>query len=281
VSKKSKRPGNPLRPPPVLYKYRSLARDGKEREYTAKILTANELYFASPGDWSAFPEDLKDKLDGRPEASYRARPSQKIRFHTDVLVSKGWRREVAHKAVTELVHNDQAALARLEQEAAERVRTWVPANVRVLCFSEVKSNRKMWEKYADSHRGICIGFQTEGAPEYEKFFQNAYRVGYTDRKRPVNYYREPTGEVNARRAFFEKGSEWAYEKEWRMVETRARPVGTEIFPKGMISCVILGAAISSEDEAQVRQWVARHPGPPAIQRVRFEPATGRLLICPG
>ncbi|MFC6520321.1 DUF2971 domain-containing protein [Undibacterium arcticum] len=37
-------------------------------------------------------------------------------------------------------------------------------NIGVMCLSEDKNNKLMWSHYADSHRGICIGFSTEYPP---------------------------------------------------------------------------------------------------------------------
>lgn len=88
------------------------------------------------------------------------------------------------------------------------------------CMTEEWSNRLMWSHYAQSHKGICIGFRTRPVDDQAPlpFAGNFLEVKYiTDR--PIWSLKAMMDGENQeeviKQALYRKDGVWAYEKEWR------------------------------------------------------------------
>lgn len=79
----------------------------------------------------------------------------------------------------------------------------------VISFTEAIDNIIMWSHYADSHKGMAIGFN----PKHE-FFKELERIRYTT-QRP-NLRKEFSAFWGAE--LFFKSDQWMYEKEWRLIK---------------------------------------------------------------
>ena len=118
----------------------------------------------------------------------------------------------------------------------------------------------MWAHYADSHRGFVVGLETDhdslknradGVP------RRCQRVLYT-RDRPKQ---ETLTDLTAEEAFFTKSLDWAYEREWRMLDSvfhadkelggAAEPVFLFDFHPDAVREVILGARMNRDSSAEV------------------------------
>lgn len=89
----------------------------------------------------------------------------------------------------------------------------------ILCFSRDWHNPVMWGHYAQSHRGLCLGFDVDESV--------AMSVRYVSKRIPLDHYLDPStseAEVRALAAKFAstKYAHWRYEKEircWASLET--------------------------------------------------------------
>lgn len=70
-----------------------------------------------------------------------------------------------------------------------------------------------------------------------------------------------------RRGLLTKSLDWAYEKEWRALETKG--TGPRVLPEGLISAVILGAKMKPEDRELLLSWARQHPTPLEIREARL------------
>lgn len=88
----------------------------------------------------------------------------------------------------------------------------------VLSLSEDEKNILMWSHYADSHKGYCIGFNSQ-----HDFF-NAKRSEHDEfnHLREVYYTTDfPDKHINSLESidvFLTKAIDWRYEKEWRIIK---------------------------------------------------------------
>jgi DUF2971 family protein len=86
----------------------------------------------------------------------------------------------------------------------------------VLSLAENKDSLLMWAHYTDSYRGFLIGLE---GPEAILATESRHRdVG------PVSYcHHRPSGakfrQITIEELCFRKSSEWAYEREWRIVDS--------------------------------------------------------------
>jgi hypothetical protein len=88
--------------------------------------------------------------------------------------------------------------------------------VGVCCFSLNPLSNLMWSHYADSHRGVCIGFKYN-------ILQNNVRakVNYQKSKLKLPSFFMELGEADKnqhiRNVLFTKSKEWKYENEYRII----------------------------------------------------------------
>lgn len=88
----------------------------------------------------------------------------------------------------------------------------------IACFSEKSDDILMWSHYADSHKGICLEFDTSFDP-----FDTIRNVTYSDKLPEFNM-----AEILVRgnyESYFKvmrtKHIDWKYEKEWRILTQNA------------------------------------------------------------
>ncbi len=147
---------------------------------------------------------------------------------------------------------DGAALLR------ESIYAALNRNVGILSLTEVADDTLMWAHYADSHRGILIGFDEKHA-----FFNRRRSEGdefYF--LRSVLYAELPAAPSLAKlegdAIFVTKGEKWEYEREWRMlapltdatrcVETDGDSVYLYSFPADALATIVIGARAASSLE---------------------------------
>jgi hypothetical protein len=87
------------------------------------------------------------------------------------------------------------------------------SDLKVLCFSEDCDNLLLWAHYADSHKGMCVEFNTEKVLEarHLSFCRVIYRENPEIACDPLISL------------FLTKSTHWEYEKEWRLLP----PIGTQ------------------------------------------------------
>lgn len=141
--------------------------------------------------------------------------------------------------------------------------------VGILSLSAENDHVLMWSHYADYHKGICLRFKAKGS------FGEAHRVRYVPERRPIDLlHRDREALVDA---VLTKAEFWRYEQEWRIVDPYNGP-GSRGFAPELLDAVILGANIRDEDEAMVREWVAKRPI--AFLRARIDDERYRMKIIP-
>jgi len=136
-------------------------------------------------------------------------------------------------------------------------------NVGILSLTEVPDDLLMWAHYADSHRGILIGFDERHAffnrrrSENDEFYF-LRKVFYADIPPAPSIL---TIEGNA--MFVTKGTKWAYEREWRLlaplkdssrcVKVAGDSVHLYSFPPDALTSIVIGARAVATMEDAVRK----------------------------
>lgn len=111
------------------------------------------------------------------------------------------------------------------------------------CFSTDYKSNLMWSHYADNNKGICVEYDIGLLEQNNSIFKNIYPIIYCQ-KRPfeisikeiaeivesqkwLNYDIQNKGIADYNKLFqvlslfLFKGEEWEYEKEWRVIYTKA------------------------------------------------------------
>lgn len=109
------------------------------------------------------------------------------------------------------------------------------------CFSESNDNTLMWSHYADSHRGFCVEYDIKAHIDNScAAYSHLFPIIYTQNryiKKNIEYLIESHYELKKAiqedyvydsfdplddilPLFLTKGSEWEYEREWRIIYTK-------------------------------------------------------------
>lgn len=227
-----------------LYKFRSLASDFEE--FTERILTHNELYFAAPVAFN-------DPFDCLPVLSASASDEEFLKHMEDVfdrqfpIMSRQDRDAYAKIALQKHQSNSNSpeAIGRLNDVMRQITNT-----VGVLSLAQYPDHILMWSHYADSHRGVCFRFK---ASSTTPFFGRAQSVSYQAERPIVNLFRDPPyKQVNS--ALLTKADIWSYEKEWRVIEHDLGP-GVYEFPQSQLDGIIFGTRTKPSHKAKISELV--------------------------
>ena len=229
-----------------LYKYRP------DNDHTINILKNNELYFS-------FIEEINDPFDCRVNLLL---PNNKKEWE-DHAKKHNIPEAIARQAITvlEQINFDSEKVIKLYEKTNFKTIT-------LCCLSEVKDNILMWSHYSNSHRGICIGFETiidqnslciktddptlnnHDNPAYHKTIpidKVEYKINYPE---PYDFL---TSNHHYLYKFFKtKSIDWQYERERRITmpyhDIKKRLIK---YDKSALKEVILGCKTNDEFKQQV------------------------------
>lgn len=133
--------------PKILYKYRSLS--GDNFKFTHDIFMKNGLYFPHP-------DQLNDPFDCKLTPYLKELTKEQLINYFNACDPQKWKSKGMdlNKLIKYIM---EKPISYLRDSFEEKPPTSYQ-NVGVLSFSEKHKDILMWGHYADSHSGICIGF---------------------------------------------------------------------------------------------------------------------------
>jgi Protein of unknown function (DUF2971) len=218
--------------PPHLYKYKSLKK-GKDRKYTLRVLTNNEIYLAVFDEFND-PLDCHLRIEATAERDVARRELRKLNPEmTDTELEDLVTKELSPEMIKQ---NESKMLSDVEV---------INRKVGIFCMSARPDDLLMWSHYGDGHRGVCLEFATSDERLFGCTIEHVrYRKQY-----PVFNAYEGAGLEFVRRYLTTKSDVWSYEEEWRILHQDHH--GPQEFPGNELSGVILGAKISPRDRTTV------------------------------
>lgn len=229
-----------------LYKYRP------DNVHTLDILRNNELYFS-------FVEEFNDPFDCRVKFVL---PSNKEQWEAHAK---------KHRIPEDLARNAIKGLEGIKFDAEKIIQLYEKSNFRTItlcCLSEIRDNILMWSHYSNSHRGICIGFETiidqdslcikTDDPILNNHIEPTYhrtlpvdKVKYQI-KCPESYNFLVSDHKHLKKFFTTKSIDWQYEQE-RRITMPYHDVNKRLiqYDKSALKEVILGCKITAEFKKQV------------------------------
>ena len=238
--------------PAKLYWYRCLA--GKRKAWAREVIVESEIYMAAP-------EDYNDPFEFGCRFDFKAPREHKIAFFkARAMGIEGLQEEDAERKAQMMAPPPHGMSEREHEAHMESAITSEDfrRTTGVLSLTELDRHPLMWAHYADAHHGICLEFDTtvaEGSNPLAAALKVKYRTDFPVLK---FFYDSDVELVNA--SALTKSNHWQYEKEWRVIvahgaHRKVRP------PPQALTAITLGAQISSNDEADVRDWLDRlgHP----------------------
>lgn len=229
----------PLEIPKYLYKYRTIDQN------TERFFVHREIYFAAPSEFN-------DPFDSKVYISFGDTEREIVIAATGAAKGKGLEAIAANICL--LLGPERPSLDSDLQFFNELIND----NFAMFSMSEIYDNILMWSHYAHSHTGICLKFNNSKLPMH--FRKGLVPVSYTD-----NYPMFTVADMGPElcRLFWTKSSHWSYEKEWRIIQDRK---GVQKIPMDALDGVILGCAISDENEQKVRSWMKMWRPKPVLYR---------------
>jgi Protein of unknown function (DUF2971) len=140
-------------------------------------------------------------------------------------------------------------------------------DIGIYCLSAINNDILMWSHYSDGHRGICLEFDTT---QNVILFDIAFKVYYNDEYNCVDINNIGSNSDEYKKCLLTKSKHWEYEKEWRILkpEELGGP-GEYNFVHELLTGVILGALISSEDKEKVLSWMKKYPTKLALYQAKI------------
>lgn len=164
------------------------------------------------------------------------------------------------------------------EQALEKLLKHINETYGFFCLTTSRENLGMWSHYADSHKGIVVGFDA-----HHPFFSAAhdfYEVEYVDERlslssndgylRLAGKHYSPGSDYAdlPTRLFLRKHPNWKDEQEWRMIRRLDEcdchsPSNPLVYlfrvPREAITVVILGAQITAQNRELVQTQISSSP----------------------
>lgn len=254
--------------PKILYKYKPL------NEYTDKLLFEGDLYFPSIGQ-------LNDPFEG--SIPYILDPkeltTEKIFQYMYELARRSnptWSDEQVYKFVTkevekDLLHNEK----HIEQQNKEN-REEVERLFGILSLTNQRNNFLMWSHYADSHKGICIGFDVEKI--FNVVLGSLGEVIYS-KDLPIKHLNSDVTEF-MQNLLLTKSKVWEYENEYRLIKMNGARK-TYSIPFDSILEITFGCKVSLEEKERIiKQMSDKNPScifyNSSLSKTKFELVTTQI-----
>ena len=103
----------------------------------------------------------------------------------------------------------------------------------IVCFSVHLKNFPLWANYADNSSGLCLQFNVE---KDKNLFSDLRPMNYAPEPTLINYSPQSESD-NLTNLFFNKTSDWSYEKEWRLLKVHT---GRFYFNPDSLEKIIIG-----------------------------------------
>ena len=271
--------------PPILYRYFSFG------PWIEKVVNGTAIRFQSP---LAF----NDPFDGRPSVYANLSDAATEEYYHDLGKRFGMGRAQRRRKIKDLKNQLEktAGKGAISQELLEKLM----ARYGLLCLTPHPDSLLMWSHYGDSHRGLCIGFDTS-----KDFFRSAAAVSYQDEYPEIKIGISSKDDI-LEKSIYTKASCWKYEDEWRIPKQswseqerqskqlfaeRNWPAPDDIrnivehrghgdyeFNKTAVKEVILGARMPDEDKKQIAEWISLHNPGVELRQAKCHDHEYRLVI---
>jgi hypothetical protein len=236
--------------PEILYKYRSI----DDKNHTLNIIEHGKIYFPSIFQ-------LNDPFDGSVPYMYDETEltyENIFRKMHDIAVAKypEYNEQQIHDYVSENMKHqtyDEKHVEKLNKKMKEEIEK----EFGIYSLTTKRDNFLMWSHYADSHKGICVGFDT-------KILSNHANSIFA----PITYQENlPQHSIldNDELKFMQqllatKSIVWKYEDEYRLIKSQGARNEVLIPLEGLVE-IIFGCKIDTSCKAKLKEIITKNnPG---------------------
>ena len=191
--------------PPIVYKYRTW-----DDKFHKEIILEQTVFMAKP---SSFEDPLDCKLQKRYDLLTEKDIFNKY-FQDSKTKNPAWTRQQRRKYAKDWTKKspmkDKEHIKSMQAKHFEDFDN----RLGVLSLTANPKNFSMWEKYSDSHKGFCIGFDSK---KMFKYLGGGGEVAYYENL-PIIYPFDSFEEEYFKQVF-SKEKKWAFEEEYRTLKT--------------------------------------------------------------
>lgn len=148
----------------------------------------------------------------------------------------------------------------------------------ILSLSATANNKLLWAHYSNSHKGFAIEYDFACLPYGDLRRRLCFPVFYTTKLRDATRYLaklgKPFNNLFGQYMCLVKQDDWAYEKEWRIVQAIGPEHANLEMRMPKPTAVLLGSQVSSSDEETMRQLCKDRSVP--LKRMVQKPGTFEL-----
>lgn len=206
------------------------------------IQQLRELFYSDIKNHSFFNEEEKEKLSKCDNDTFFQMIEEKSEFGSKL--PKGVFTQFIHQNIQELCNklNQKISISNLN-------------NIYICALSENNESSAMWAHYADDFKGFCIEYNfnsVPGSPVWCMLEPIVYQDKIPDFTHYFHIGSEHFNNLISTYASMIKGTDWAYEKEWRLI----LPLGKQekdyfIVKSPKPTSIYLGLRIEKENEKKI------------------------------
>lgn len=213
----------------LLYKYLSF-------EKVEKLITNNTLYFSKAENFNDPFDLISDIID----------PSLTADHYKEILKihRPNYSRRERRQSLQTLRAKEDALIRHMRYKIKK-----LRDKIGVCCFSQKYDNALMWAHYANSHKGICVGFSIG-----QNNLMPIHKVKYVEQKSVVNLFDAKWEAIL--KWCCTKSHIWSYEEEVRIIHMEKN--GPVSFNKCCLKEVYFGLKTSADDEKKIRDMLSSY-----------------------
>lgn len=243
--------------PDFLYKYRSFDENGYY-----KTFIEGKLFFSSP-------KNFNDPLDTKIENNYSLGTNAEIK---EFVVKSCM--NIGNLNYKNALKKYESSVATMGLDGLKKIINlndslsfFINNEIGICSLSETILNMPMWVHYTDNHKGFCVEYS---AKSLNDFISNLYKVRidhtpiimnkliYMDELPVINPYWDSPNEI-VEKQFFNKNSDWSYEKEWRLINPHGANAVLSL-PHGIITGIYFGLHTTEKKINEVKETVLNSIG---------------------
>ncbi|AXE21170.1 hypothetical protein DR864_27250 [Runella rosea] len=209
----------------IIYKY------FRVNQYLYDTLISNQLFFSSINQFNDPYDCHMTVLEDIPIEDFK------------VFLDAYFSEESREKYLAAFKENPKEFV----QPFINMFRDWIN-NFGICCFTKEKNNLLLWSHYADSHKGVCLGF------DYDlmiKKFNQYEEVEYSD---TPFYFDLKHPQESVSKTLLRKSRHWEYEREIRFVMERSK--NADFFLEALVE-VNFGTRCNKRDRLNIQYLISR------------------------
>lgn len=214
--------------------------------------------------WFSKPDQLNDPFDSQLKIDHRVPSREKF----ELAVSRAfqeWGNEINQDIISKIPPGCFEGSSLTEEYINEigDFKKHIESNLRntsILSLSKVYDSTTMWSHYADSHKGICIEFDTKNIFPKNDINEITHKVNYKDPSEihynSFNIYADCCANRNFQKYIkiltninTTKTNDWSYEKEWRLINGNT---GNSFHGDKAIKSIFFGLKCGIDEKITIR-----------------------------